>query len=144
MIKLIEILKQIKEEEFIPGVWGDENNNYSINKLVNLVKNRNPTELSIDSVIEKNSDLETKEGNFKDNIQNPTNLFYKRTMDANTQYPIMVSEEGWIVDGSHRVAKLKWEGKKYIKAHKISKSDLEKAKITDEEELKKSSNITYK
>ena len=64
-------------------------------------------------------------------------------MNANTQYPILVSEEGWIIDGSHRVAKLKWEGKKYIKAHIISKADLELAKIDDKDELEKSSHITY-
>ena len=64
-------------------------------------------------------------------------------MKANTKYPIMISQEGWIIDGSHRVAKQKWQGKNKFKVHIISKKDLKLAKITDDDELKKSQNIKY-
>ena len=130
-------------ESFVAGVWGDEDNNYSIDKLVKLVKDRNPTTMLIDKIINKNSDLETKEGNFKDNIENPTKLFKQRTMKANTEYPVMVSEEGWIIDGSHRIAKQKWNDITKVKVHVISKEDLKKCKITDPKELKKSKEIKY-
>ena len=147
-MNLQENISRIKQmmglnESFVAGVWGDEDNNYSIDKLVKLVKDRKPTTMSIDKIISKNSDLETKEGNFKDNIENPTKLFKKRTMNANTEYPVMVSEEGWIIDGSHRIAKQKWEGVDKVRVHVISKEDLEKSKITDPEELKKSKEIKY-
>lgn len=147
-MNLIENIQRIKQmmgikESFVAGVWGDENNNYSINKLVKIVKDREPKEMNIDNIIEKNKDLETKEGNFYDNINEPTELFKKRTMKSNTDYPIMISTEGWIIDGSHRVAKQKWEGKNKIKVYVISKKDLKRAKIKDEDELKKSQEIKY-
>lgn len=130
-------------ESFVTGVWSDDNNNYSVDKLVKLVSDRKPVKVSINQIIEKNIDLDTKEGNFYTNIIEPTELFKKRAMKSNTIYPIMISEEGWIIDGSHRVAKQKWMGKKYIKAHIITKQDLEITKITDNDELKKSSEIKY-
>jgi hypothetical protein len=147
-MNLQENIQRIKEmmgikESFVAGVWGDENDNYSIDKLVKLVKGRKPEEMNIDNIIDKNKDLETKEGNFYDNIIEPTELFKKRTMKSNTDYPIMVSREGWIIDGSHRVAKQKWEGKDKIKVHVISKKDLKRAKITDNSELEKSEKIDY-
>ncbi len=147
-MNLQENIQRIKEvmgikESFVAGVWGDEDDNYSVDKLVNLVKDRKPEEMNIDDIIDKNKDLETKEGNFYKNIIEPTELFKKRTMKANTKYPIMISQEGWIIDGSHRVAKQKWQGKNKIKVHIISKKDLKLAKITDDDELKKSQNIKY-
>jgi len=147
-MKLQENIQRIKQvmginESFVSGVWGDDYNNYSIDKLVKIVKDREPEEINIDKVIDINKDLETKEGNFYDNINEPTKLFKKRTMKANTHYPIMVSEEGWIIDGSHRVAKQKWEGKKNVKVYIISKEDLEQSKIEDEDELKINQEIKY-
>ena len=135
--------EEFSKESFVPGVWGDEDNNYSIDRLVKLVKDREPTTMSIDKIINKNYDLETKEGNFKDNIEKPTKLFKQRAMEANTEYPVMISEEGWIIDGSHRIAKQKWDGIKKVKVHIISKEDLKKCKITDPKELKKSKEIKY-
>lgn len=129
---------KFESKQFVPGVWGDKDDNYSIDKLVKLVKDRKPTTMSIDEIIDKNVDLETKEGNFRDNIETPTKSFEKRTKKADTKYPVMISEDGWIIDGSHRIAKQKWEGIKNVKVHIISKEDLKKSKITDPEELKKS------
>lgn len=130
-------------ENFVSGIYGDEDKQYSIDRLVKLVSDRNPTEVPIDKVIEKNKTLETAEGNFLENIKNPNEKFKARAMKANTQYPIMLSEEGWIIDGAHRVSKQKWEGKTTIKVHIISKADLEKTRITDEKEIKKSETIKH-
>jgi len=129
------------KESFVSGIYGDEDKKYSIDKLVRLVSDRKPKNIPIDKVIIKNKTLETAEGNFLENIKKPNKKFYDRVMRANTKYPIMLSEEGWIIDGSHRVSKLKWEGEKYIKVHIISKDDLEKTQIFDDEELKKSERV---
>lgn len=134
-------INKILQESFVSGTYGDEDKKYSIDKLAKLVSNRKPKNIPIDKVIIKNKTLETAEGNFLENIKKPNKKFYERVMRANTKYPIMLSEEGWIIDGSHRVSKLKWEGKKYIKAHIISKADLEKTQIFDDEELKKSEKV---
>lgn len=117
------------ESKFVPGVWGSYDNRYSINALVNLIKDKEPIILDINTIIDKNKDLETKEGNFFDNINNPTSVFKHRAEISNTSFPIMVDEEGWIIDGSHRIAKLYWEGEKNIKAYIITQKDLLKAKI---------------
>jgi hypothetical protein len=129
------------KESFVSGIYGDGDKKYSIDKLVRLVSDRKPKNISIDKVIRKNKTLETAEGNFLENIKKPNKKFYERVMRASTKYPIMLSEEGWIIDGSHRVSKLKWEGEKYIKAHIISKADLKKTQIFDDEELKKSEKV---
>jgi hypothetical protein len=134
-------INKILQESFVSGTYGDEDKKYSIDKLVKLVSNRKPKNIPIDKVIIKNKTLETAEGNFLENIKKPNKKFYDRVMRANTKYPIMLSEEGWIIDGSHRVSKLKWEGEKYIKVHIISKDDLEKTQIFDDEELKKSERV---
>ena len=133
----------INLEDFVSGIYGDEDKQYSIDRLVKLVSNRKPTEVPIDKVIEKNKTLETAEGNFLENIKNPNEKFKTRAMKANTQYPVMLSEEGWIIDGAHRVSKQKWEGKTIIKVHIISKADLEKTQIFDKEEIKKSEFIKH-
>ena len=141
-MKFDKIVKLILEG-FVSGVYGDEDRKHSIDKLVKLVSSRKPSEVPIDKVIVKNKTLETAEGNFFENIKKPNKDFYDRAMRANTQYPVMLSEEGWIIDGAHRVSKQKWEGKKTIKVHIITKADLEKTQIFDDEELKKSEIIKH-
>jgi hypothetical protein len=141
--KTIDNILEKLYEGFVSGVYGDGDKKHSIDRLVKLVSKRKPVELSINKVIRKNKSLGTAEGNFLENIKKPNKKFYERAMRANIQYPIMLSEEGWIIDGAHRVSKLKWMGKDTIKVHIISKADLEKTKITNPEELKKSEKIRH-
>lgn len=141
--KTIDNILENLHEAFVSGIYGDEDKRYSIDRLVKLVSKRKPLELPINKVIRKNRTLETAEGGFLENIKNPNKKFRERAMRANVQYPIMLSEEGWIIDGAHRVSKLKWMGKDTIKVHIISKADLEKTKIVDDEELKKSEKIKH-
>jgi hypothetical protein len=129
------------QENFVPGIYGDADKKYSINKLVQIVSKRSPVDVSIDKIIDKNKTLETAEGNFLHNIKKPNKAFYDRAMRANTQYPVMLSEEGWIVDGSHRVSKLKWAGHKNIKVHVITKDDLRQARIFSLQQIKHSERI---
>jgi hypothetical protein len=136
-----KLVNTLLKENFVSGIYGDEDKKYSIDKLVKLVSNRKPIEIPIDKVIDKNKTLETAEGNFLENIKKPNKNFYDRAMRADTQYPVMLSEDGWIVDGSHRVSKLKWGGEKNIKVHIISKDDLKKALISNIKQLKKSEKI---
>ena len=129
--------RQFIKEAFVPGIYSDGKNHYSIDKLVQAVKNRKPNDTPTHQVIRNNSDLGTKEGNFSDNINNPSDSFEERAKKADTQYPVMLHPDGWIIDGSHRVAKQHWAGAKTIKTHTISHEDLEKAKITNADEIPK-------
>lgn len=117
------------------GFWEDGKNKYSVDELFKLVKGREPKNISIRKIIDKNKDLETKEGNFLENLEDPTTNFRKRVKKSNTSYPILLSERGWIIDGSHRVAKLKWQGRRKILAHIISEEDLKNASLDINESL---------
>jgi len=117
------------------GFWEDGKNKYSVDELFKLVKGREPKNISIRKIIDKNKVLETKEGNFFDNIENPSKEFKNRAEKSDENYPILLSKEGWIIDGSHRIAKLKWLGKRKISAHIISKDDLEKSIVKLDESI---------
>lgn len=130
--------KQFIKEAFVPGIYSDGDNHYSIDKLVQAVSKRKPNDTPTHQVISNNSDLGTKEGNFSDNVNKPSASFEERAMRADTQHPVLLHPDGWIIDGSHRVAKQHWAGAKTIKTHTISHKDLENAKITDPKELEKS------
>jgi len=122
-------------EKYPHGFYEDGKNKYSIDKLFDVVKGREPKNISIRKIMDKNKDLETKEGNFFDNIENPPKEFEKRLEKSDENYPILLSREGWIIDGSHRVAKLKWLGRREISAHILSKKDLETAIVNIHESI---------
>jgi len=117
------------------GFYEDGKNKYSVDELFDIVRGREPKNISIRKIIEKNKDLETKEGNFFDNIENPSKEFKGRAEKSDENYPILLSREGWIIDGSHRVAKLKWLGRRKISAHILSKKDLETAIVNIDESI---------
>lgn len=117
------------------GFWEDGKNKYSVDELFEIVRGREPKNISIRKIIDKNKALETKEGNFFDNIENPSKEFKNRAEKSDENYPILLSKEGWIIDGSHRIAKLKWLGKRKISAHIISKDDLEKSIVKLDESI---------
>lgn len=117
------------------GFYEDGKNKYSVDQLFDIVGERKPKNISIRKIIEKNKDLETKEGNFFDNIENPSKEFKGRAEKSDENYPILLSKEGWIIDGSHRVAKLKWLGRRKILAHILSKKDLETAIVNIDESI---------
>jgi hypothetical protein len=116
-------------KKYTHGFWEDGKNKYSVDELFEIVSGRDPEEVSIKKIIGKNKDLETKEGNFLENLEDPTTSFRKRVEKSDTSYPILLSDQGWIIDGSHRVAKLKWQGKMKILAHIISEEDLKNVRL---------------
>jgi hypothetical protein len=42
-------------------------------------------------------------------------MHMKAVMDADLKYPIILDDEGFVMDGRHRIAKALFEGKTYIK-----------------------------
>jgi len=109
------------------GFWADGTRKFSVDALFKLVQDRVPTEVSLRRLIRANAETETREGNFGHLIQNPTPEFKSRVHQADPTYPILLSPTGWIVDGTHRVAKLHWQGATRVWAHILSDEDLHQA-----------------
>jgi hypothetical protein len=123
-------LRDILSKNRVGGVYKDDKGAYSVNSLIKRTSDRTPESVPVKDVIDKNKTLGTKEGNFADNIKNPTAEFKARTDKANTQYPIMTDKEGYIVDGSHRAAKTAWQNPDAsVKINKLTDDDFDAAKI---------------
>jgi len=129
------------EESFVAGVFGDGKHNYSVDKLIKYTKNKNPTQMLVSDLIEKNKKTETDEGNFEENIKNPSKKFSERVARANVEYPLLVDENGWIIDGSHRLAKLYNMGASHVYVHVLTNEDLKHGIIQSEEELEKAKKV---
>jgi len=129
------------EEPFVAGVFGDGVHDYSVDKLIKHIRTRTPTKVSVSGLIDKNIDTETSEGNFKKNLEDPSDEFTKRVNRANTEFPLLVHERGWIVDGSHRLAKLYRSGESHANVHILTDEDLKHGIITSPEELRKSKKV---
>ncbi len=122
-------------EKYPHGFWEDGTRKFSVDALFKLVQGRAPTEVPIQQIIRKNVDLQSPEGNFRHNLQNPTPEFEARALRADTTFPVLLSPEGWIVDGSHRIAKLRWQGATRVWAHILSNRDLAQARVDETEKL---------
>ena len=122
--------KDLLTKKRVGGVYKDENGAYSVNSLIKQTKQRQPESVPVKDVIDRNKSLGTKEGNFGDNVAKPTPEFKTRTDKANTQYPIMTDKDGYIVDGSHRAAKISWKDpNSNIQVNKLTPDDFEASKI---------------
>jgi len=86
-----------------------------IEKLYGVVNSREPTKIDI-----------TK---FKYPMSSQRGFSQKRLSDADTTFPVMFDESGHLVDGRHRVTKLKQEGKTEGLGHLLSKADIATALI---------------
>jgi len=129
------------EEPFVAGVFGDGKHNYSVNRLIQHTRGKTPTMMSVADLVKKNAETETHEGNFGENIKNPSKEFSARVARADIQYPILVHDSGWIIDGSHRLAKLHSMGASQANVYVLTDEDLKHAIITSEEEFEKAKNV---
>lgn len=67
-----------------------------------------------------------------DQIADPSNLSTQRFEKADSSVPVIVIKEGekiWLLDGNHRTAKAKSEGKKWVRAYYITEEILANAKV---------------
>lgn len=86
-------------------------NKIDIEKLYDIVNARQPTNTNIDK--------------FKFPTTKKNGFSAERLENADTSFPIMVDTTGHLVDGRHRVTKLRQEGKTNALAHILSKEDLD-------------------
>lgn len=113
-----------KWDPFLDGTYVDTGKVYPLKWILKHAEDFPVLDLNIEEIIRKNSPLETKEGNFVKQINNPSKQFKERSEQADLKFPILVSSDGWIIDGSHRVAKAYWLGNKTIKGRIIDISAL--------------------
>jgi hypothetical protein len=112
------------------GTYGDDQGTYDVGKIVELLK-KNPVrirKIGINRLLRKNREVETKEGNLGKMLKNPNPAFTARTEKANTGFPILLSPDGWIADGTHRLAKLRGKGARHVRTRTIPRSILDQAK----------------
>lgn len=128
---MLSFLSYLTESK-VTGTYSDDHGSYDVAKIVDLVKKHGipVKEKKISSILKKNRETETKEGNLGKLLERPNKRFLKRVRKANTRYPILLSTSGWIIDGAHRLAKMHRAGKKDIKTYTVTKKILNLARKT--------------
>jgi hypothetical protein len=113
------------------GSFINDQGQHDVGTIVNLLKkNKVPVRnVPISRLLRKNSDTETREGNFGKMLSNPTPAFIKRTNKANTRYPILLDTKGWVIDGTHRLAKLAMKNARHARVQVVPRSILKQARI---------------
>lgn len=126
---MLSFLSYLTESK-VTGTYSDDHGSYDVAKIVDLVKKHGipVKEKKISSILKKNRETETKEGNLGKLLERPNKRFLKRVRKANTRYPILLSTSGWIIDGTHRLAKLHMADKMHIKTQVVPNKLLKLAK----------------
>ena len=110
-------------------------NEYNIKKLIQIGKTKNPTTLSISKF---NHIIDAPIWTYYSKKITPNNVLndrdkykkhFSRITNANTYYPILITEKGHVADGNHRIVKQILTGNNTIKACLITDSELERTKI---------------
>jgi hypothetical protein len=112
----------------IENVYIDGAKEYDVKRLWSLVKNREPKRhrvLNYDFLFDAKVWYKTP----KEIIKNKRGSHWNRIKNANLKYPIIVDEDGHVVDGCHRWCKALIAKRKTIRVHIVTKKDLRKAQI---------------
>jgi hypothetical protein len=126
MISFLQFLSEAK----VKGTYADEHGSYPVQTLIDLVNTHKiPVRTRrIATIAQKNRETETKEGNLGKMLDKPNKKFLTRSEKADTGFPILVTSDGWIADGAHRLAKMHRAGKTHIQTHTITKKILRLAR----------------
>ena len=112
--------------------FGDGEATYSVDKIIRKSQIKRANVRKVSDLIDKAPTNETDEGFFRDLLKNPTPAFMARVKKADTRFPIHINTDGYIIDGSHRLAKLHFAGAKYAKVHVVGSKVLDKTEIKNE------------
>jgi hypothetical protein len=125
----------------MPQTYSDADSVYSVDMMFAFLKtNKYPiTKIKVDNYIDQ---LEyegwgdpSKNIHYspRDVLANPIKYAteYKRILKANLSYPIIISSDGFIMDGVHRLTKAYLRNKKIIKAYIFDPKLMVKFKIAD-------------
>ncbi len=90
-------------------VYSAKNENWRISRLIFLAQDLKPFNISMKAL--NIYDLFPVAKNTQDFIKH-----MKKVLDSDLSYPIILDDEGYIMDGRHRILKALFEGVKTIKA----------------------------
>lgn len=113
------------------GTYSDNNNIYLVD-LMFMYVNRNNVKIKYILVSELSDQLKNNDwGDLTpiDVINKGSGYHFKRIMDADLNYPIMIDNNNYIVDGMHRLSKAYMLKMKYIKAYTFDNKLMELFKI---------------
>ncbi|XWV25586.1 hypothetical protein QJ856_gp0168 [Tupanvirus deep ocean] len=126
----------------MPQTFSDDHSVYSVDMMFAYLKNNNNFPITKINVQEYLDVLEYPGwGDPSENIyfsaidviNNPIKYKddYKRILKADLSYPIIISADGFIIDGVHRLTKAYLNNIQQIKAHIFDQELMEKFKIAD-------------
>lgn len=92
------------------GIHSSNGREWSVADMIAAAEHLPSVLLKVELLIACNSDLQVNEGLFAEQVQAPAQSFKERAESTNLSYPLLVDEEGNVLDGAHRLAKAKWAG----------------------------------
>jgi len=117
--------KQAAWDPVEEGKYSDGKREWSVSSIIRHAKDLPSVMMDVEELVRKNGPTGTKEGLFSEMVEKPSAAFRERCERADLRHPILVDSDGWIIDGSHRLAKAKWAGRKKIMAKVVDPSQVE-------------------
>lgn len=104
-------MKPGEGQVFSNGSWA-----WRVERLIELAADLPPEEVEVASFRELDFTVWEGAPTVREVVEHA-----RRIMEADLSYPIIVSADGWIMDGCHRLAKAFMEGRETIKAVRFEK-----------------------
>jgi len=92
------------------GSYENIDGRWRVKDLIKAAEDLPVYDMYVDKLVAINSNTETSEGMFGELMENPSDQFTKRVEHADMKFPILVDHDGYIIDGSHRLANAKLAG----------------------------------
>lgn len=120
------LLEAKKKKGTIVGQeYGPPDNLISVDDIIRKVGNQKRSNTqNVSKLISINKDLQNDEGIFHELLKEPSKDFKKRVDRADMSFPVLVTKDGDIVDGSHRLAKAYFSNQKKIQTITVPDSIL--------------------
>ena len=112
----------------IENIYVDGKSVYNVERLWSMVSRRKPKRIKTSEL----SDILTSRVWYKTPqqiIKNKNGSHWNRIQNANMKYPIMLTEDGAVIDGCHRWCKAYLNKQKTIRVHIVKDRDLKKVKM---------------
>ena len=112
----------------VENIYIDGTKVYNVERLWSMVSRRKPKRIKTSEL----SDILTSRVWYKtpkDIIKNKNGSHWNRIKNANMRYPIMMTEDGSVIDGCHRWCKAYIKKQKTIRVHIVKDKDLKRVRM---------------
>lgn len=106
MRNLIILANQFIKKSMELQYYSDNDNYYDVAELIEMAKS-----LPIEKIAVENLKLSTMYDDLEENLN--------RIKNANLKYPIIITPDGFVADGMHRIMKAMCEGKEFVLAKRL-------------------------